>query len=126
MAQRINLANAVAIGAAARPGIRVRLADPPFSFVGAGGYTGNVDIQESVDDDSVADADATWFTIGTVASGAQLTWGQPLFRVRADPSSTTGTGSVTVQMLEGVRSLKNERSGRNRKPTARQTREART
>jgi hypothetical protein len=109
MGQRIRLANGAAIGAAALPSVRIRLADPPFSFIGLGGYTGNVTIEESVDDNVVTDANATWISLGTVSSGATFEWKDPLFRVRANPSATTGTGSVTVQMLEGVRSLKNER-----------------
>ena len=123
MAQRVALAKNVTAASGAQPSIRIRLADPPFTFITNAGWTGTVAVQESIDGPDVSDAAATWRTLLTIAPGDEQSWASPLYRIRADPASVA-SGNCTVVMLEGVRSLKNERTDRARRPTSRQTRES--
>lgn len=106
--------------------IHISLADPPYLFDCPGtdtsgrAWTGTITIQSTVDtmppangggfaaNDGVSDVNARWETIITLTpTSGPVDWKVPLYRIRANTSAVGGTGTPTVYMLEGVRSLKN-------------------
>lgn len=108
--------------------IRIRLADPPFIFDSPAtdssgrSWGGSITIEQSMDtppmpnngggvaNDGITDANARWETIGTLTNGGgPIEWRNPLYRIRANTSAVTGTGTPDVYMLEGIRSLKSQR-----------------
>lgn len=109
--------------------IRISLADPPYLFdapaTDSQGRTwgGSITIQSTMDNmpspqgwdvngpgGGVSDANARWETIGTLTNGGgPINWSYPLYRVRANTSAVTGSGTPDVYMVEGLRSLKNQR-----------------
>jgi len=115
--------------------IQIRLADPPFIFdapaTDSSGVTwgGSILIQQTMDtmpapngymsNSGVTDVNARWETIVTLTNGGgPVDWKFPLYRIRADTSGVTGSGSPDVYMLEGIRSLKTQRPTQsNRKPS---------
>lgn len=132
MAARIPLGKNLAVGSPAQKSIHVTLADPPFIFQAPGTWTGTILIEHSMDEfpevaqstsvdpaAGVPDASATWSTLVTLTPGAFLEWKDPMYRIRANPSGIA-SGSTSVFMLEGIRSLKNQRSHGTR--SQRQTR----
>src|SRR3974377_1610644 len=109
-----------------QPSVKLLNDDPPFNFVVTGSWTGSVTVEQSVDDPTVADAAATWITMLTFAApNDNQNWNNPIYRVRANLRGLL-TGVATVDMLVGIRSLKNQvRPGqKNRKPTQQQVRRA--
>lgn len=105
---------------------RVQLADPPFIFDAPAtdsqgrSWGGSITIQSSMDtipeqqglytDSGVTDANARWETIATLTNGGgPVNWSYPLYRIRANTSAVTGTGTPDVYRTEGIRSLKNQR-----------------
>lgn len=123
MAQRIPLGKGLTAAGGASPSIRIRLADPPFIFVATGTFTGTVAIEQSMDTmpdppqfaevsggSGVQDSAATWQTIVTAVDNVSpQEWRNPLYRIRANPALIT-SGSANVYMLEGVRSLKTQKT----------------
>lgn len=70
-----------------------RVSRSPYLFITDSDNSGSITIEQSVDGMNVADADADWISVGSLAAGATLSWHDPIYRVRA-----TGTG--TAYMLE--------------------------
>ena len=108
--------------------IEIRLADPPYLFDAPAtdsngtSWSGSITIQQTMDtmpppnngggvsNSGVSDANARWETIITLTSGGgPVEWKNPLYRIRANTSAVTGSGSPDVYMLEGIRSLKSHR-----------------
>lgn len=122
--------------------VRIRLDDPPFIFdapaTDSSGRTwgGSILIQQSMNtppmpnngggvaNDGITDANAVWETIGTLTNGGgPIEWRNPLYRIRANTSGVTGTGTPDVYMLVGIRSLKSQKI-LPRRPTTRESRSA--
>jgi hypothetical protein len=96
MAMRVTLGKSVAAGAAALPSIRFRTSKPPYLFQTSGGFTGNVNVEHSVDSFEIADSAATWSVIATLGSNDTASWASPLHRARMAGGPTTGTASLYV------------------------------
>lgn len=105
--------------------VHISLAKPPFLFDCPGtdtsgvAWTGSILIQMTSDtmppsngggfasNDGVSDANARWETILTLTpTSGPVNWANPLYRVRANTSGVTGSGTPTVYMYEDVRTLK--------------------
>ncbi len=114
----------------------IGLADPPYIFDSPGtdssgvAWTGSITIQSTMDSfpeqqgwfkgtpgGGVLDTAARWETIGTITpTSGPIQWDNPLYRIRANTSAVTGSGSPDVYRLEGVRTL----SGGMGRPKAKQ------
>jgi hypothetical protein len=108
--------------------IRVSLANPPFLFDAPGtdssgvAWTGSILIQSTPDTmpgangggylgggSGVLDTAARWETIATLTpTSGPINWPDPLYRVRANTASVTGSGHPDVYMFENVRQLKHQ------------------
>lgn len=108
---------------------RISLADPPFIFDAPGtdsqgrAWTGSITIESTSDSmpspqgwdvgtpgGGVLDSAARWETIGTLTpTSGPINWSYPLYRIRANTSAVTGSGTPDVYRYEGIRSLKNQR-----------------
>lgn len=97
MGQRVKLCSSLA-AAANSAGTLFRTAKRPFRVVGTGGYTGSVNLQHSVDPIATADSAATWYTIGTIASGDDIELDTPVHRLRVNGGHSAGT--ATVYLIE--------------------------
>lgn len=99
MAMRVTLlknATAATTGASVIP----RVSRAPYSFATGDGFTGTVDVEASVTSLSVADADVTdWRSIGTIGPEDQISWHDPIYRVRGNPAAVA-SGAATLYMLE--------------------------
>ena len=127
MAARIKLTTTAG---STSPSITYRLADPPFLFVfdnpSSASVGGSVDIEMSmetaplpnlgggVSNSGTTDANVDdWITIiPTINAGDSVEWKNPLYRVRVNAASATGSNPINVYVLEGIRSLKNHKTPR--------------
>lgn len=91
MANRVRLAKAATTGV--QPSIRIRTAKPPFLVSSDGGA---VTLQHTMSGPDVADADADWHDLATIADGDQIDVTHPLYRIRIDVTA----GTATVDLLE--------------------------
>lgn len=103
MGMRVNICKDLTVGANSA-GLPIRLSQPPYRFTAEGGFTGNVTLEHSPSPAPVADADATWIQVATMANGAQISEDSPFARLRVRGTHSAGTG--TVRMLENVRRTK--------------------
>lgn len=101
---RVRLAKDLASGSNAAS-VRIRTAKRPYYVQSRGNYGGSVTVQHSTDSFEVADADAVWRNLGTLAGtnpGDAISIDHPMYRVRV--SGTHSSGSATVDLIESAAS----------------------
>ncbi len=102
MAMRVTLLKnataATGVGASVVP----RLSRAPYSFATSDGFTGSVSVEVSVTSLTVPDASVTdWRSIGTINTKDQISFHDPIYRVRGNPA-LVATGTASLYMLEEV------------------------
>ncbi len=103
MAAPVRIAKNLATGTNSAS-VRIRAAQPPYAFMATGGFTGTVALQHTTANTRVADADATWDSLGNISNADTLDISHPLSRVRINGTSIL-TGTATVDMLEDATNI---------------------
>lgn len=100
MAMRMTLLKNATAASGAGASLLPRVSRAPYQFATMDGFTGTVSVEVSVTSLAVADASVgDWHSIGTIGPSDQISWHEPLYRVRGNPASVA-TGAATLYMLE--------------------------